>query len=72
MVDPVPDRPNDHGMKHTLIIFGVFHSVLKREHAVKTCPAKQFPGLHRYVLVFQCMCQFIMIRLNKVPICIGE
>jgi len=57
MVDPDPDRPNDHGTHPE--IFGVFHSVLKREHVVKTCPAQQFPCLHRYVLVDQCMCQFI-------------
>ena len=44
-------------IEHT--IFGVLHSVLKREHVVKTCPAQQFPCLHRYVLVDQCMCQFI-------------
>ena len=49
MVDPYPDRPNDHGMEPTLK-FGVFDSVLKRENAVKTCPA------HNNFLVFTGVC----------------
>ena len=57
MVDPDPDRLNDHRTHPQ--IFGVLHSVLKREHVVKTCPAQQVPGLYRYVLVYQCMCQFM-------------